>query len=96
MPTSSRMVVGVFDDYTTAQRAADDLVSNGFSRENIDVRANERFADVATGNTALTGQDPKDTSGGGIAGFFRRLFGTDEDYSSHYEEAIRRGGAVVC
>jgi uncharacterized protein (TIGR02271 family) len=90
------MVVGVFDDYTTAQRAADDLVSNGFSRENIDVRANERFADVATGNTALTGQDPKDTSGGGIAGFFRRLLGNDEEYSSHYEEAIRRGGAVVC
>lgn len=33
--------------------------------------------------------------GGGIAGFFRSLFGPDEEETGHYEQAVQRGNAVV-
>jgi uncharacterized protein (TIGR02271 family) len=95
MPALSRTVVAVFDDYATAERAVNDLVSNGFSRDNIEVTSNNNLAsDSALGNTGLSGREPRDRSGGGIGGFFRRLFGDDE-YAGHYDEAIRRGGTVV-
>ena len=95
MPVCSRTVVAVFDDYPTAERAVNDLVSNGFSRETIEITSNYNFAsDSAIGNTGLSGREPRDRSGGGMGGFFRRLFGDDE-YADHYDEAIRRGGVVV-
>jgi uncharacterized protein (TIGR02271 family) len=96
MQTSSRTVVAVFDDYATAERAVADLVSNGFSRDSINITSNDSFAsDSAMGNIGLSGEHPRDRSGGGIGGFFRRLFGADDEYAGHYDEAIRRGAAVV-
>ena len=96
MPASTRMVVAVFDDYATAETAVADLVSNGFSRDSIDITSSNSFAsDTAIGNTGLSGQHPRDSSGGGIGGFFRRLFGADDEYAGHYDEAIRRGATVV-
>ncbi len=54
MPSSSRTVVGVFDDHASAQRAVDDLVSNGFSRENIDMTSKDTLtSDSALGNASL-------------------------------------------
>ncbi len=95
MPSSSRTVVGVFDDYASAKRAVEALVSNGFSRETIDVTSTDTLtSDSPMANAALTGQPPR-ASGGGIGGFFQRLFGTDDEYAGHYEEAVRRGAAIV-
>ncbi len=96
MPASTRMVIGVFDDYATAQKAVADLSSNGFSRDSIDITSSNTFAsDTALGNTGLSGREPRDGSGGGIGGFFRRLFGSDNEDAGHYDEAIRRGATVV-
>jgi uncharacterized protein (TIGR02271 family) len=96
MPASTRTVVAVFDDYATAERAVNDLVSSGFSRENIDITSgNSSYgSDFAAGNAGLTGREPRDQSGGGIGGFFRRIFGDDE-YSGNFDEAVRRGNTVV-
>jgi uncharacterized protein (TIGR02271 family) len=97
MQTSTKTVVGVFDDFATAQRAAERLVENGFTRDQIEVTSGQNYAnESARGNTGLTGGAPSDRSGGGISGFFHRLFGSDDDDErGHYSEAIRRGAAVV-
>jgi uncharacterized protein (TIGR02271 family) len=87
--TQERTVVGVFDDYSTAERVAQDLTNAGISRSSIDVRSN--FRTGAAGRGYDSGEHE-----GGISGFFRRLFGGD-DYpeAGHYDEAVRRGSAVV-
>ena len=94
----TRTVVGIFDDRTTANRVVEELVSSGFDRSQIDVNSHDAYiSDAASGNTGLTGQTHQ-SHGGGIGGWFRRMFG-DDDYSTHgthYAEAVRRGGTAVC
>jgi len=94
--TSTRTVVGVFDDRATAQNVVEQLVNSGITRSNIEINAHDSYAtDAARGNTGLTGET-RDTSGGGISGFFRRLFGDDDqEHYGHYAEAVRRGSTVV-
>lgn len=96
--TSNSTVVGVFDDYATAHSVVDQLASNGFDRSKIEISSHDSYAtDAARGNTGLTGGEARDSSGGGIGGFFRRMFG-DDDREQHgqYAEAVRRGSTVVC
>ena len=82
-------IVGVFADYSTAERVARDLTNAGIPRTAIDVRSNYR-----TG-AAGRGFDNGEEEGGGVSGFFRRLFGGEET-AGHYEQAVERGNAVVC
>jgi len=88
----TRSVVGVFDDYNTAQRVAQDLANAGIPRESIEVQSNFMTGTAGGG----TGQGERQE--GGISGFFHRLFGGDESegYKGHYAEAVRRGNSVVC
>lgn len=100
MATTVSTLAGVFDDYATAQQVAQELMANGFRQDEVQVTAGDSMTtDVARGNAGFSGETPRDTSGGGIAGFFRNLFGTDDDEESgehhHYAEAVRRGSAVV-
>lgn len=82
-------VVGVFDDYSTAERVSQDLTNAGIPRNSIDVKSN--FRTGAAGRSYESGEHE-----GGISGFFRRLFGSDEPEAGHYDEALRRGNSVVC
>jgi uncharacterized protein (TIGR02271 family) len=82
-------IVGVFGDYSTAERVARDLTNAGIPRTAIDVRSNYR-----TG-AAGRGFDNGEEEGGGISGFFRRVFGGEET-GGRYAEAVERGNAVVC
>jgi stress response protein YsnF len=98
--TGSRTVVAVFRDRNSAQRAVDDLVSNGFSRSDVHLTTNDDFAsDAAYGNTMLRGEHHEHMHhGGGIGGFFRRLFGSDqvdEREERRYSDAVRRGHVVL-
>jgi len=93
MDTSrDKSVVGVFDDYRTAERAALELTNSGIPRESIDVKSN--FMTGAAGRSTDTEEHHK----GGISGFFDRLFGGGDsnEYGGHYAEAVRRGNSVVC
>ncbi len=81
-------VVGVFDDYPTAERVIRDLTSNGIPRNAIDINSN--YMSESAGSTKGSTRERE----GGISGFFSRLFGTEEE-SGHYAEAVRRGSAVV-
>jgi len=95
--TSTRSVIGVFDDRSAAQGVVTELVNSGFDRSSIEINSHDSYAsDAARGNTGLSGE-VQDHSGGGIAGFFRRLFGDDDrDEYGHIAEAVRRGSTVVC
>jgi uncharacterized protein (TIGR02271 family) len=82
-------LVGVFKDYKTAQTAAQELERSGFSADNVHVTGEARDS---------SGQGERASeAGGGVAGFFRRLFGSevDEEETGFYEAAVRRGNAVV-
>jgi len=89
--TTNNTVVGVFEEYRTAERVVHELTSAGISRDSIQIKSN--FMTGAAGRG--TGQEEHEE--GGISGFFHRLFGGDEqdEYSGHYAEAIRRGDAIV-
>jgi uncharacterized protein (TIGR02271 family) len=95
--TSIRTVVGVFDDRSTAQIVVEELVNSGFDRSSIEINSHDSYAsDAARGNTGLTGET-RDHSGGGISGFFRRMFGDhDREHYGNYAEAVRRGSSMVC
>ena len=91
-------IVGIFDDRGTAERATQDLANAGISRANIQITSSDSYtADAARGNVGLSGAAHQDSSGGGISGFFHRLFGSDvdDDESGRYAEAVRRGSTVV-
>src|SRR5579883_3315337 len=81
MAMTSTTVVGVFDDYATAQRVVQDLIDSGFRRDDVQITNNSSLtSDAARGNAGLSGDAIRhDNSGGGISGFFHRMFGSDED-----------------
>src|SRR5690349_17816234 len=89
------MIVGVFDDYSTAQTAARELMDIGIPREDVNVQSN--LATGAAGHGGGTYDEPTHEHEGGIRGFFHRLFGghDDERYHEIYTEAVRRGSTVV-
>ena len=90
----TKTIVGLFDEYREAQRAVLELVESGISREDIGITSR----DYANGGGAdATRDDSSRDEGVGdkIGNFFSRLFGDDEEYASHYSEAVGRGGTVV-
>jgi uncharacterized protein (TIGR02271 family) len=86
-----KTVVGVFDDYATAQQAARELESDGIPRAQIQVESN-----MKTGAAGYGGGETEEHHEGGVTGFFHRLFGGGEDDErGHYQESLRRGNSVV-
>jgi len=51
----AKTVVGLFDDWSTAQNVVQDLVNNGFAREDISVVANQPEGELATAGETDTG-----------------------------------------
>jgi uncharacterized protein (TIGR02271 family) len=89
---NERTVVGVFDDYATAQEAARQLENSGIPRAAINVESNLKTGAAGYGGAETTDERHE----GGITGFFKRLFSTDDEKdSSGYQEALRRGSAIV-
>lgn len=90
-------VVGVYENYTQAQGAYNELLANGFDRTDLQLSPQEESANArqtslrATGTTAASDDG---SFGSGIRNFFRNMFGDNDDYSEHadvYSEAVRRG-----
>ena len=91
MEQEQKTVVGVFDDYATAQQAARELENNGIPRAQIQVESN-----MKTGAAGYGGGEMEEHHEGGVSGFFHRLFGGGEDDErGHYQESLRRGNAIV-
>lgn len=79
----SQSVVGVFDDYSSAQQASKDLMAMGVDRNDIRISRRESTSGAAEEDKGFW-ESVKDAFG----------FGDDDD-SYGYREAARRGGTVV-
>ncbi|MGA7409338.1 MAG: YsnF/AvaK domain-containing protein, partial [Bryobacteraceae bacterium] len=101
-------VVAYFKDEAAAQAAFDDLIAHGFSREQLHVSTSNDYGrtsdyvdseetDARNGGAGTNGRTKSEAHGGGIAGWFRSLFGSDEYDSAaeRYSERAKAGGAVV-
>ncbi len=95
------VLVGMFDSQAQAQAARTQLISAGFAASAVSLTG----GGGATGSPAGTATDDREHEGG-IAHFFRTLFGGDDDedttrrydrdeYGSTYQEAFRRGSYGV-
>lgn len=82
-------VVGVYDSYSQAQSAMNELLASGLPRSNIRL-------DPSSESAATTGERTTQHEHG-IGHFFRSLFGMDEKSEHHhvYAEAVRRGSCVL-
>lgn len=70
-------VVAVFRNTSDAQAAAEELQSSGFSQDEIYMN----YADPATSSARGEGSSHHE---GGIAGWFKRIFGSDDEGDRHY------------
>ena len=104
-------VIGVFDTYDHAEQAKQQLITRGFSANDVQVRSHgSDGAGTASNSTSTTSNSTSTTSNStsttttsasdvgfmdSVRSFFSDLFGPDADDAGHYSEAVRRGGAVV-
>ncbi len=91
------VLVGVFDSQAAAARARTKLMAEGFSSSAVSMTGGS----ASTSSTVPAGTVASDSPHheGGIAHFFRSLFGEDDTanagYTDTYEEAFRRGNYGV-
>ena len=85
-------VVGVFDSFSDAQKACNELEKAGLDKQSMKLTG-----DQANTNTAKSKDETNsDDKPGAISRFFSDLFGSgDSENASHYSEAVRRGNAVL-
>jgi uncharacterized protein (TIGR02271 family) len=76
-----KTVVGTFDSAAEAEQVAEQLVEQGFDRDDIDVRATAATTDSTTASRESTS-------------WWEWLFGESED-RSYYSERVNRGGAIL-
>jgi uncharacterized protein (TIGR02271 family) len=88
MASDTSTVVGVFNDYSTAEQAARELIDNGIPRESVHIQSANRTA--AAGRSDYQAHNDE----GGIKGFFHRMFG-GENESGRYSQAVESGRSVV-
>lgn len=81
----SQTIVGLFNDFATANKVVQQLTSAGITRENITITSHESGSATGGGNLGST-----------ISNMFTSLFGSDaNEEAGYYSEAVRRGNALV-
>jgi uncharacterized protein (TIGR02271 family) len=99
MPTRTQSnVVAVFRSDSDAQAAADELKSNGFAADDIYISSYSNTGQTGSASTPSAGYSEHPSHHeGGIKGWFKSLFGEEEDDTDRqsYEEAINRGSVLV-
>jgi stress response protein YsnF len=88
----AQTVVGLFDNATEAQQAVQELLNKGFIQSNIDI-SNQNAASATTGTATSTADADDDNDG--IGGFFKSLFGGDDDDAKRYSHVARRSSSIV-
>lgn len=86
----AQTVIGIFDYTSEAQEAVSYLVSNGFSRDSIDLSSRAE----AEENTTST-NDYEDDASDKIGGFFSNLFGSSHEDTDKYTQVGRVGSIVT-
>jgi len=92
-------LIAVFDNHNDAVNAQNELLSSGFSREDVRLsHGNEDPSIAASGATTTTTTDADNEPGIGtsIKNFFSDIFGTDNsEHHARYSTAIERGSHVL-
>ncbi len=92
----AKTVVGLFNSTTEAQNIKHELVSEGYSAENIRVVANEQSTGTTGGYASSSGSAAQDT---GVMASIKNFFGSftdaDESDRNYYSEGVSRGGALL-
>jgi len=87
----SHTVIGVFDNQSEAQAAVAQLMSNGFTREYIDVAGQ---GTSSSGDAYNTSQRDDNSIGDKVGNFFGSLFNNHDDAHS-YSQVARQGTTVT-
>lgn len=101
MPTRTQSsVVAVFRNGSDAQAAADELKTNGFSANDIYISSYSQDAAAASTSAPASGTrfHQSQHHEGGIKGWFKSLFGEDEENENDrrvYEDAVSSGGVLL-
>lgn len=82
-------VIGLFDNKTEARAAMEELIKQGFIRENIDVSDRRNDDSVAAETTAGSG------AGDSISNFFSSLFGDDNATTQNYTTLAQDADAIL-
>jgi stress response protein YsnF len=88
----AQTVIGLFENESDAQRAVQNLVEVGISRDQVDIARGTGRDNVSTGNTRDE-SDGRDNENG-ITRFFKSLFGDSED-AERYSRVGNSGYSVV-
>ena len=86
---ATQTVIGFFDDQQEAQRAVEQLQSSGISRDRIDLSRG------SSGTSEVSSDRSDKDRGSGIGGFFRNLFGDDDDQADRYSKVASSSKAIV-
>jgi uncharacterized protein (TIGR02271 family) len=88
MPTRIQStVVAVFRNSSDAEAAAEELEASGFTEDDIYINSGDR--------TGSSTDERSSHHEGGIAGWFKRLFGSDDESDRPYYENAVSGGNVL-
>ncbi len=93
-PTVNQTIIAVFDSVADAERARSEIVADGIPADAVRIQSDQ--GTTSARSSATTARSSNDDEGG-ITGFFRRLFGFDDDDAdvSMYSEAVRRGNCIL-
>jgi len=89
----SHTVIGVFDNQSEAQAAIAQLMSNGFTRELIDI-SSQQSASATSSYGGATADRSNDSVGEKVGNFFSSMF-NDKDDASRYSQVAQRGTTVT-
>ncbi|MGI4019986.1 MAG: YsnF/AvaK domain-containing protein [Janthinobacterium lividum] len=84
----SHTVIGIFDHTSEAQEAVSNLLSNGFSKESIDLSTRAE-------REGISSSYDDEESHAGISGFFGNLFGSSDEDTAKYSQVGQRGAIVT-
>lgn len=99
----SHTVIGLFDNRNEAQSAMQELIQQGFVKENIDIsnRNDSGSTPARTSDGPISGtMSTTEVSGspdfaGSVGGFFSSLFGGDETTARNYTNAANDADAIL-
>ena len=89
-------VVAVYSNISSAQAAAEELKRNGFSQDEIFITSTgSTGGGTMTGTTSGTTGMGASSNEGGISGWFKRVFGADDDADQAYYQTAHNSGNVL-
>ncbi|MDF3076676.1 MAG: hypothetical protein K0S09_565 [Sphingobacteriaceae bacterium] len=86
----SQTVIGIFENPREANEAVQNLVNQGFNREDIDLAQNSSSSASSTSH-----HDDDEGFGSSISNFFKNLFDDDDDRANNYSEVAKRCSTIT-